>query len=52
MGGAGSFTSGGDTFSTAEYVYDVPGTYTVRLTVTGDDGSTTFDEDIVTVPGL
>jgi PKD repeat protein len=51
MGGAGSFVAGGDTFSTAEYTYDLPGTYTVRLTVTGRDGSTTFDERTVTVPG-
>ena len=52
MGGAGSFGSGGDTFASAEYTYDEPGIYTVELTVTGDNGSTTSAQETVTVPGL
>jgi PKD repeat protein len=52
MGGAGSFESGGDTFSSAVYTYEAPGEYTVTLTVTGLDGTTPSVTDTVFVPGL
>lgn len=51
-GGAGTLEGGGNTTASLTWRYDSPGMYTIRLTVTGDDGSTTFDEDTVSVPGL
>jgi hypothetical protein len=52
--GAGAVDSGGDGTNTFVYTYtDVAGTYFVRVTVTGLDGTTTtFDEVNVTVPGV
>lgn len=52
-GGPGSLVSGGNTTNSLVWAYDLPGgTFTVRVTVTGDDGSTAFDETVITVPGL
>lgn len=51
-GGAGTLDGGGNTTGSLVWTYDLPGVYTVRLTVTGDDGSTVSDEATVTVPGL
>lgn len=53
MGGAGTLDSGGSGSASVVWTYDLPGVYTVRLTVTGTDGTTTdFAEVDVTVPGL
>jgi surface-anchored protein len=51
-GGTGTQGGGGNTTASIEWTYDLPGVYTVQLTVTGDDGSTASDQATVTVPGL
>jgi PKD repeat protein len=52
MDGSGTVVSGGDGTSSVEFTYDAIGVYTIRLTVTGIDGSTASDQATVTVPGL
>lgn len=51
-GGTGTQDDGGNTTGSLVWTYDLPGVYTVRLTVTGEDGSTASDQATVTVPGL
>lgn len=52
MGGAGSTISGGNGTNAVEYTYDGPGIYTIQVTVTGLNGTTTAsDTTTVTVPG-
>jgi hypothetical protein len=52
MGGPGTIVSGGDGAAFIEYTYDASGFYTVRLTVTGTNGTTTDSDEVgVTVAG-